>query len=408
MYCPGCGKPRADLGVRCPECGAAPFKRGSSGWAWFFAGSTLALALMLGGLIWGLSATGAIRTLMANQGGAGREAAAAVARIPMPATPAPPANTPSAGSATPAPRATPIANDGSTARAQVGELVSSGTWKLVVGGSRSEPQTDGLRVFVDLTVKNDGERAATLEIPSTVPRSPRSRPASFEDVQMAGPPPLELTLLDRANRTFGGSFVGADGQPSGSYTFLSAPGDAIRLTYAFDVPSSSAEPFVLDARFGGSAGGARVRVQLDDKAGHPATLAPSDVGKVAAKDERFDVGDLWALTVTAVEVGEPSGSGERTVTVRMKAENPSDETGMVAAPRGDISGRERDFYLVDAAGQMAFSGADTMPTTRIPARASRNVDVKLKAPKDFATSGPYRFSVIVDATRNRYAVFKLG
>jgi hypothetical protein len=49
-----------------------------------------------------------------------------------------------------------------------------------------------------------------------------------------------------------------------------------------------------------------------------------------------------------------------------------------------------------------------MPTTRVPAHASRNVDVKLKASKEFASSGPYRFSVVVDATENRYAVFRIG
>jgi hypothetical protein len=48
-----------------------------------------------------------------------------------------------------------------------------------------------------------------------------------------------------------------------------------------------------------------------------------------------------------------------------------------------------------------------MPKTTIPAGQSRDVDVTLKAGRDFATSGPYRFSVVVDPRRDRYGVFKL-
>jgi hypothetical protein len=404
MFCPSCGKPRAELRVRCPECGAAPLKRGSSGWAWFWAGSTIALALLMGGLVWGLMAGGPIRRMIQEP------APVARALVPAPAPPPAAPSAPSGSTPVPAPTAptAPSGTPSASGSAKVGEVISSGTWKLLIESSRSEPGADGSRVLVDFVVKNDGERAATLEIPSTVPARPRSRTASFEDVQMTGPPPLELTLLDRANRTFGGSFLGADGQPSGSYTFLSAPGDAIRLTYGFDVPSSSVEPFSLDARFGGTAGASRTRVILGDKVAPPASLPPSDVGKVAGKEEKVEVGGIWALAVTGVEVGEPGSNGQRTVTVKLRAENLSDETTMVGAPRGDTSGRERDFYLVDAGGHLAYSSSDTMPTTRIPARTSRNVDVRLKAPKDFATSGPYRFSAIVDAARNRYFVAKVG
>ena len=325
------------------------------GWAWFWAGTSIALALMLGGLIWGLT----------------RAQPVAV---------------------------TPVASVAATPTVKVGEVVNSGSWKAVVDASHAQGST----TFVDFTIKNDADQAAALEIPSTAPQRPRARTASYQETQIASPPPLELMLYDRANQAIGGSFVGADGQPSGAYTFLAAPGDAIKLTWAFDVPAGSIEPFALELRFGSQAGGAHARVALDARAAQPTTLAPSDVGKVGGKDERVEIGDLWALTATGAEL---AGG---TLTVHLKAENLTDEAAVVAAPRGDTTGGDRDFYAVDAAGRMAYSSADTMPTTRVPAGASRNVDVKLKAPKDFATTGPYRFSVVVDATANRYAVFRIG
>jgi len=48
-----------------------------------------------------------------------------------------------------------------------------------------------------------------------------------------------------------------------------------------------------------------------------------------------------------------------------------------------------------------------MPRTIVPARQSRNLEIRLRATTDFATSGPHRLSIVVDAQRDRYAVFKL-
>jgi hypothetical protein len=395
MYCPTCGKPRTNLWAPCPECGAPAVRGGGSGWAWFFAGSTLALATMLGVLLWALAATGLSTDLLTRLGGGAPHATAGL-------VPTPSARAPSPSSAEPTPA--------TATSARVGDLISSGPWKLVVTGSRSEANGEaGSRLFVGFTVKDDGGKAAALEIPSTAPPVPRARPASdVLPVQANELPRLQLNVLDRARRSFGGSFVGADGQPSGSYSLILAPGDAVALTYAFDVPASSAEPFTLELRFGSGAGGTRAEVQLDQKAAEPAQLTPSDVGKIAAKDEPTTVADLWRLTVTGLDVGQPSANGVRDVTVHLKAENLTDEAAVVAGPRGDGTGQDRDFYAVDAAGHLAYSSGDTMPTTRVPAKSSRAVDVKLTAGREFAATGPWRFSVIVDPRNDRYAVFRLA
>src|SRR5262249_30023241 len=151
----------------------------------------------------------------------------------------------------------------------VGEVVESGSWKVRVDGSRVESSSEGPRVVVDFTIKNDSDKTATLDMPSTAPRAPRRSQASFDeppaqqDVQIAGPPPLSVTLLHRAQQSVGGGFLASDGSASGGYSFLAAPGDAIKLSFVFDAPASSAEPFALDLRFAGPAGGAHARVSLD-------------------------------------------------------------------------------------------------------------------------------------------------
>src|SRR5205085_1236909 len=120
------------------------------------------------------------------------------------------------------------------------------------------------------------------------------------------PPALQLELVDRAERSFGGGFASATGQTTGSYTFEAAPRDAIRLTYAFELPADAADPLALDASFGVDAGGGRARVSLDGPAEPAATLGPSDPPKSAGPDERLQVGGLWAMTAQGIEVAGPA------------------------------------------------------------------------------------------------------
>jgi hypothetical protein len=387
-----------------------------SGWAWFFAGTTLALFLVLAALVWGLVATGLYADL------AGRVLPRALAPVAVAAPPPAAASAPPAAAATPAPPAPPgigasttptagqtppAATTGSVARRA--EVLASAHWKLLVGDVKSEPGRDGGRaVTVDVTLKNDSDRADVLAIPATTPAQPRTRPASWEPVQMVEPPTLQLRLYDRANRPFGGGFLGADGQGGGGFTFVAAPGDAIRLPFRFELPASSAEPLALEAQFGLAAGGATFRVGLDAAAQPPARLEPSDLVKVNGTEERYLIEDLWSLTLLAITVGQPDASGQRTVTARVSAENLTERPLAIGATENDPTGAasDRDFYVVDSEGRLAYSSGDSMPRQPIPPGATRTVEVRMRGYRDFSTAGPYRFSVVVDPRRDEYALFR--
>jgi hypothetical protein len=379
-----------------------------SGWAWFFAGTTIALATVLAALVWGLVASGLYGPLAARvipRTSAAASVAAPAAPTATSVVSAPPAAT--------TPAVTPAAS-GALAGANAAQrlqVLSSANWKLLIGEVKSEPGREGTRkVTVDVALKNDSERADVLSIPATMATQPRSRPASWEPVQMGEPPTLQLRLYDRANRPFGGGFVAANGEGGGGFTFVAAPGDAIRLPFAFEVPASSADPLTLEAQFGQAAGGAGFRVALDTAAQPPAKLEPSDLVKVNGKEQRYLIEGVWSLTLLDVTVGQPDGSGQRTVTARISAENLTDRPLAPGASENDPLGAtgDRDFYVVDPAGRLAYSSSDSMPRQPIPPGATRTVDVRMKGYRDFATTGPFRFSVVVDPRKDQYAIFRTG
>ncbi|HEV8636082.1 MAG TPA: hypothetical protein VG370_17795 [Chloroflexota bacterium] len=429
----------------------SPARRGSSGWAWFFAGTTLAFGLLLAALLWALISTGLYVQLLGRidpradalwRGlAAATPAAGAPSRaVPPTWTPAPPTTrvegTPPAAAASPIPPGPPTAQGtaatptpavpsapapappsaSAATPARRGEIVSAGHWQLVVNDARSEPQPGGgRRLTLDLTFKNDSDEADVLSIPATVPQAPRARPAGdrshesgYRQVQLVEPPAAQLRVLDRAGRAFGGGFVSANGESGGSFTFVAAPGDAIRLPYAFEVPASAADPLSLEAQFAQALGGAGFRIALDDAARPPAKLLPSDRAKVNGTEERYAVDGLWSLTLLGVDVGAPASNGERTVTARVSAENLTDRPLALGATLDDPTGGERDFYVVDAEARVAYSSGDTMPRQPIPPKATRTVEVRMKAHRDFASSGPRRFSIVVDPREQRFAIFRVG
>jgi hypothetical protein len=432
--------------VGAPPPPTASPRPGASGWGWFFAGTTLAFGLLLAGLLWALVATGVYGQLLgrldprasALLAGPRPAAAGPPLRPPTPEPAAPPsaprggapaataspaptapaAGTPGGASPTPEPGSpTPLAAapTGAAATARLGEVVSAGPWRLLVNEARRETLAEGGRkITLDLTFKNDSDEADVLAIPATLPAAPRARPADdpggprYRPLQLAEPPAVQLRVLDRAGRGFGGGFVSADGEGGGSFTFVAAPGDAIRLPYAFEVPVSSADPLVLEAQFAQSLGGATHRIGLDDAAQPPADLTPSDRAKVNGTEERYVVEGLWSLTLLGVSVGSPSSNGERTVTARVSAENLTDRPLVLGGTLDDPTGGERDFYVVDAGTRVAYSSADTMPGQPIPGGATRTVAVRMKAHRDFASSGPYRFSVVIDPDEERFAIFRTG
>jgi hypothetical protein len=416
----------------------SPARRPSSGWAWFFAGTTLAFALLLAALLWALISSGLYLQLLGRIDPRLRGLAQGplpVASAPTPrtaptATPSAVASSPSgSGSATPGATAAPTATPptasaaapappaASAARpARRGEIVAAGRWQLVVNDAKSGPLPNGARrLTVDLTVKNDSDQADVLALPATAEVAPRGRPAvgpapgdGFQLVQLTEPPALQLRVLDRAGRAFGGGFVSANGQAGGAFTFVAAPGDAIRLPFAFEIAASAADPLTLEAQFGQALGGGLFRIGLDDPAQPAAKLTPSDRAQVNGTEQRYVIEGLWSLTLLGVDVGAPSSSGERTVRARVSAENLTDRPLAPGATLDDPTGGERDFYVVDAEARVAYSSADSMPSQPIPARATRTVEVQMKAQRDFAASGPYRFSIVVDPQEQRFAIFRVG
>ena len=104
------------------------------------------------------------------------------------------------------------------------------------------------------------------------------------------------------------------------------------------------------------------------------------------------------------------GTGQRTVTARVSAENLTGRPLAVGASENDPFGAsgDRDFYVVDAAGRLAYSSSDSMPRQPIPPGATRTVEVRMKGYRDFASTGPFRFTVVVDPRRAQYAIFRTG
>ncbi|TAK24590.1 MAG: hypothetical protein EPO26_05050 [Chloroflexota bacterium] len=407
----------------------SPARKGS-GWAWFWGGTTLALAVALGSILWLISASGlAVPLALYTRGSFTGVATSAPPRLSDEDSPNPPSEAPPAAFVPGAPRdtepaparlaprpPTPTTASGDIA-ARRGEIIAARQWRLMVNDTRSESLADGgRRVFVDLTVKNDGDRAATLIVPATIDPPPRSSRATWnpdltsnwQPIQSSDPPTLSLYLVDAADRQYGGGFVGADGDPTGGYNFISAPGDAIRLTYAFALPTRTAEPFGLMALFGADAGGVRARIRLDETASPADVLAPSDRSRVNGKESRLEVGKIWSFTALGITVGQPDRSGQRVVTTRISAENLTDRPLPVGATLDDPTGTNRDFYVVDSVGRLAYSSADSMPRNIIPPRATRTVDLRLQAPREFSANGLFRLSIVVEPRNDLYAVFRFS
>ena len=454
MQCQTCGFQNAATARQCAQCGMVITPRSQMGsiWSWFFFGTTLVLAMTLFGIIWTIMATGLYSELIVRL--RDRIPASVVAQVPAitlaspsqksstlipelsssptgvaamtptissgtptlgtpaaaPAIVSTPASIPTAVPASPTmiiPRSsiTPSLGSGSVTMVSLGAVIESGVWRLLARDARTETGPDGLsRMIVDLTIKNDSARTALIVLPSTSIGPARTRLVEMP-VQLSDPPHVQLRLSNSSAQFIGGSFLGADGNVSGGFNFYAAPGDAIRLTYAFPLPAGSAGPYRLDVSFGVDAGGTRASVALDRAAPTMANLDSNELTKAVGKEERITLPGLWAFTVASIEVAAPLQNGERTVSAKLIAENLSDRSLVIGATREDPTGAERDFYVTDREGNLAYSSSNSMPSSTIPAKATRTVTIQLKASREFSTTGPHRFSIVVDAKRDRSAVF---
>ena len=450
MLCQTCGFQNAATARQCFQCGTVFPNRPDSGskWTWFFAGTTLVLGFALFGLIWTIASTGLYGDLASKvrerllpsltvqapvitgnrelrpSGTPLSERPPVRGEAPISAPSSISTGTPtavsSAGStplgtstiaaSTPTPLtaltvATPSAVAAGANIQPLGSVIESGVWRLVARDAHSESTPDGLnQMVVDLTIKNDSPKTALIVLPSTSAGPARSRLVTLP-MQLADPPSVQLRLVNASGQFIGGSFRGSGDAASGGYNFYAAPGDAIRLAYVFPLPAGGSGPYRLDISFGVDAGGARSTVALDRTAPNVATLLPNDPAKIAGKEERITLPGLWGFTVASIDVGESSKTGEKTVSAKLIAENLSDRALVIGATREDSTGAERDFYVTDHDGNLAYSSSNSMPTATIPAKATRTVTIQLKAPKEFSDKGPFRLSIVVDVKRDRSAVF---
>src|SRR5687768_9058987 len=100
-----------------------------SGWAWFFAGTTLALAMALAALVWVLVSSGLYGQLVGRVSPSAAAPPSIVAAAVPTATPLPPAS----AAATPAAFAPVPVPSVAAAAAQRSRVLSSGHWKLLIG-----------------------------------------------------------------------------------------------------------------------------------------------------------------------------------------------------------------------------------------------------------------------------------
>lgn len=408
-----------------------PATGGRSVAIWFFAGTTLALGTLLAVLLWALLASGLIGPLglfiASTVRPAGSVTAIGASPPPPPAaaTPALPSVQPGSVS-TPNPTvppltpAAPTVARSATATAQasgttvgrVGTAIESDTWQFLLTSVDVAPAATGRRVAVTFSIKNNGSRAATLSIPRTrealPPRSPASRDASaaFQPVQFVEPPALTLRIEDANGSEYGGGFLSATGEENGNFTFLSAPGDAIDLAYVFPLPIAAIDPLVLKVRFGIGAGSISRTIPLLHGYRASPALRSSDAPDIRGREQRIEVGEIWSLTALSLTTASGPNRSKR-VTLHLSAENRTTRPLVVGATLDDPTGQDRDFYIVDAAGVLAYSAGESMPRNVIPPRAVRTVDVPLEAPEAFANAGPYRVTVIVSPRYNLFARFRL-
>jgi hypothetical protein len=412
MYCPSCGSSNGDFNVRCHHCGELLPPIGPQRTAGQPSRSRLILAV--------LSATAGLTTTLLVV------LAALVTRANL--WPALVGNVTSSTGGSVGPTPTAALEVATVLPAnlprplqprdlRLGEVAVSGAWRIAVDAASFHPDDSSsgwLQAVITYTVQNASNEVANLPIPATTANPPPAPlltpgPATILPLPaVAAQSPalvtgLRLFLLDRAKRQFGGGFDTS----GGGFDDMAAPGDAMRLTYRFRYPQDSVGPYVLRLMFPTASGGRTFDVHLDQRSRAPATLVPNATTERVPVGQAVVVGQLWSITCEGVNFSPVQTQGERPVTVRLLVKNLGNTPRAALTDPADANGTQRDFYLTDSSGRLAYSHADDLPGVQVPAHAAQRVMVHLYTEDLPSAAHPLYFTTVVDWRTNRYAQFEI-
>jgi hypothetical protein len=300
----------------------------------------------------------------------------------------------------------------------VGQVGSADRWRFVVDGATFSPddtENGWWQSVITYTLQNASGRTARLDIPTTVgTNAPAARPSpnvpnfvplpSVPQKAATASDSLRLYLVDGAERRFGGGF----GSGADNYQIISAPGDAVRLTYHFRYPETTKGPFILHCSFMPGIRAGDFDVHLDRTASEPAHLvAPTNVADLS-RDAWLMIDNEWAVASDGVEFGPGRTTGERPITVHLRVTNLTATQMPALTDRDDPSGALRDFYLSDDAGDIAYTHSDNQPGVVVPPHETRNLTVQLFTQNMPSTASHLTFTAVLNWQSNLFGRFRLN
>ncbi|HEX5416698.1 MAG TPA: hypothetical protein VFZ25_13595 [Chloroflexota bacterium] len=412
MNCSVCGFNNGDFTVRCQNCGELlvappesppPPEPRTRALLYLLAASTAILGLGLMGLIVLISHQGLWDQLTATV--AAEPTFGGIHPTPVRQEPMVPASP------------TTLPKPMRPAALTVGQIGTSDEWRFAVEQVRYAPDdaaNGSNQLRVTFVLQNQGPQLATLNVPSTAHDTAAGPPAAaptpgfvpdagVHDVSPATVDGLRLFAVDSAMHEYGGGF----GTNLADFQMNTPPGDVLRLTYFFRFPANQPQPAVLRAMFPLSAGGKTFDVHLDQPSGSSVDLQNQELPSDVPADTWATVANEWSISLEGIDFGPPPTQGEQTITVHLNVQNLS------AAPRpaltdvDDLQGTLRDFYLVDAAGHIAYSQDATLPSIVVPGHGQRDVAIHLATTEISSTARPLHFVTVINSHANRYVRFIL-
>ena len=412
MNCPACGFNNGDFTVRCQHCGellvtpseSPPVPRARiRAILYILAASTAVLGIVLVSLVVMISHQGLwdqLTTSVVAEPTFGQIRPTAVRKEPMVAV------SPTVFPKPPRPAAL-----------SVGQIGSSDDWRFAVEQVSYTPDdtaNESNQLRVTFVLQNRGSQLATLSVPSTAHDTAAGPPAAaptpgfvpdagVHDVSPATLDGLRLFAVDSTSREYGGGL----GTNLADFQANTPPGDVVRLTYFFRFPANQAQPAVLRAMFPLSAGGKTFDVHLNQQAGTPVDMVNSDSPLDVPVDSWATVANEWSISLEGIEFGPRPALGEQNVTVHLSVENLSEALRPALADVDDLQGTLRDFYLVDSAGNIAYSQESDLPTIVVPGHGRRDVAIHLATTDLASTERPLHFVAVINSHADRYVRFVL-